>query len=102
MGGARETHARDEKCLLNLSWKAWRGETTWKTKKWMGGTLKHRLHVLTVMTSEFVHLFLLKTFSIEIPILESCRNSFTCPNELYCIYAWLYYRLLFIPNYWVH
>jgi len=63
---------------------------TWKTKKWMGGPLKHRLHALTVVTSEFMHLFLLKTFSIEIQIgvtllsiFESCRNAFTCPNELY-------------------
>jgi len=56
----------------------------------MGGTLKHRLHALTVMTSEFMHLSLLKTFSIEIQIgvtllsiFESFRNTFTCPNELY-------------------
>jgi len=66
-----------------------RGDT-WKTKKWMGGTLTHRLRALTLVTSEFMQLFLLKTFSIEIQIgvtllsiFESCRNTFTCPNELY-------------------
>ena len=68
MGWALGTHARDEKCVLNLRWKAWREDTTWKTKTWMGGTKKHSLHALTVMTSELLHLLLLKTFSVEIQI----------------------------------
>ena len=34
----------------------------------MGGTKKHSLHALTVMTSELLHLLLLKTFSVEIQI----------------------------------
>jgi hypothetical protein len=53
---------------------------------------------LTVMTSEFMHLFLLKTFSIEIQIgVWKLQEHFHLSKRT--IYAWLYYRLLFIPNY---
>jgi len=76
--------------FINLSRKAWREETLGRLRSEWEILLKHRLHALTLVTSESMQLFLLKTFSTEIQIVvtllsifESCSNTFTCPNELY-------------------
>jgi len=32
MGGAHNSHGRDEKCVQNFVQETWREETTWKTQ----------------------------------------------------------------------